>query len=157
MSAYVDRHRGARTFTSGAAKRKAAKEKKEKQAKELAKMVCMTEFMKSSVGNLKSLGLVREYGKDTESEIDIQNVESSQNNEIGLPLLGTSTMTTERQCDSPESTNTIHRIQTSENIKHCHQHNTSGTENDIGKWRDHLTNSVVEHSIKKGPKDFAKL
>ena len=27
MSGYVDRHRGTRTFTSGAAKRKAAKEK----------------------------------------------------------------------------------------------------------------------------------
>ena len=102
MSGYVDRHRGARTFTCGAAKRKAAKEKKGKQTKELAKMARITDFMKSSVDTPKSMGLVRECSKDTESETDIQNVESSQSNQIGLPLLGTSTMTTERHRDSKE-------------------------------------------------------
>ena len=101
MSGYVDRHRGARTFTNGA-----AKEKKEKQAKEFAKMARMTDFMKSPVDTPKSLGLVREDSKGAESEIDIQNVESPQSNEIGLPPLGTSTMTTKRQCDAPKSTNT---------------------------------------------------
>ena len=143
MSEYVDRHRGACTFTSGAAKRKAAKEKKEKQAKELAKMARMTDFVKSSVGTPKSLGLVREDSKDTESKIDIQNVESSQSNEIGLPLLGTSTITTERQYDSPQSTSTqnaaIREFQT------LSPADTSGTENDIGKWPDDLTNSVIEY------------
>ena len=140
MSGCVDRHRGARTFTSGAAKRKAAEEKKEKQAKELAKMARTTDIMKSSVDTPKSLGLVREDSKDTESEIDIQNVESSQSDQIGLLLLGTSAMTTERQCDSPESTNAqntdVSKFQT---LSLAH---TSSTENDIGKWPDHLTKSV---------------
>ena len=106
MSGYVDRHRGARTFASGAAKRKAGKEKIEKLAKKLAKMARVTDFMKSSVATPKSLGLVREDSKGTESEINIQTAESSQSNQIGLPLLGISTMTTERQRDSSESTDT---------------------------------------------------
>ena len=75
------------------------KKKKNKQAKELAIMARVTDFMKSSVDTPKSLKLVREDSKDTESEIDIPNVESPRSNEIGLLLLGTSTMTTERECD----------------------------------------------------------
>ena len=65
-------------------------------------MARITNFMKSSIDASKSMGLVREDSKDTESEIDIQNVESSQSNQIGLPLLGTSTMTIERHRDSTE-------------------------------------------------------
>ena len=107
----------------------------------------MTDFMKSSVDTPKSLGLVREDSKDTESEIDIQNVESSQSNELGLPRLGTSTMTTERHRDSPESTN-IHNTDIRE-FQTLSPEDTSATENDIGKWPDHLTSSVVEHWIKK--------
>ena len=37
ISGHVDRHRGAYTFTSRAAKEKAAKKKREKHGKELAK------------------------------------------------------------------------------------------------------------------------
>ena len=54
--------------------------------------------------------------------------------------------------DSPESTNTqntdIREFQTTSRA------DRSGTENDIGKWPDHLTISVLEYWIKKGPKDL---
>ena len=62
-------------------------------------------------------------------------------------------MTTERQCDSLELTSTdtqtdIREFQTRSPADTC------GMENDIGKWPDHLTNSVVEYWITKDPKDL---
>ena len=150
MSGLSDRHRGARAYASGATKRKHAKEKKDKEAKELAKMSRMTDFIMSDKDTKKTMRNTESKQENTgvvETIPDEKGVKSEQNNDIHYPGTSTSTVVyTQEDDEEPVPSQRTGDLQDTLN--------STGIDNDIGKWPDHLSKAVVEYWIRKGPKEL---
>ena len=139
MSGQGDRHKGARSYASGATKRKHAKEKKEKETRVLLKMSRMTDFMESNKeANTTS----------TQEKNAIVDEVTHKENEESQP--GTSTSDEQQNPEPVDPTNDTEK-NTEEMMTNA---DSADTENDIGKWPDHLSSSVVDYWIKKSSKDL---
>ena len=112
-------------------------------------MSSMTDFIRCDNDALKSLSR-----KDTETKIDIKNAKAGSEQSEEIKQARTSTVITDEQRESQEpmiadNTDDMRKI-----IKAFEEEDSSGTENDIGKWLDHLTKAVVDYWIKKDRMDL---
>ena len=130
-----DRHKGVRTFQSGATKRKLAKEEEERKSELLSKMSKMTDFMgiisqPSSMATSSEQTTVEELTQLPTNMPDSKDTEESMHVSPAPEVPDSDTENADFLSVPSHLSNEIH--------------------NDIGKWPQQLCKASIEYWISKG-------
>ena len=131
----MDRHKGPRHFTSGAAKRKVSKERSERESQELTKTRRMTEFFTLS------------SALEADSHSASSSVQPEQAPAAETPASSSSGLSTVENDQNVENTDTASKQVLLESL-------TDAQVDDISLWPEHMTKELIDYWAVKGAEDL---